>query len=63
MQNITKLVHNDMLTFTYFSATIWLNFGMMLEHLDQQKRNLIKISRVIPNQINSSCIIVYELYG
>ena len=57
------LVHNGMLNFTYFSATIWLNVGMMLEHLDQQKRNLAKIYRVISDQINSSCIIVYELYG
>ena len=63
MQNLVKLVHNDMLNFTCFSATIWLKFGMMLEHLDQQNRNLAKISRVTPDQISSSCIIVYELYG
>ena len=34
------------------------HFGMMLKHLDRQKQSLTKISKVTPDQINSSFIIV-----
>ena len=53
-------MHHGMLNFTYSSPTIWLNFGIMLEHLDQEMHffNLTKVSRDNPDQINSSYIIL-----